>query len=325
MKIRSVKKRDEDKVAGQAVSESASEVVEPVVDPAAVPAMADASDAVGEPASESNSDSVEVAEVDSQRADDLYWAEVRLAGSMAEVERKRVDLEDEIEQKKKVVAEVEHELNELESGLSDLREQHKQETDRLLGLARKLMSVSIGKRMPTEENAPEVQEENGWRLLGTAELCDGIKGLSKKKMETLVEAAATVGDLEDLRGEASKQCKLFCKLLPKGIGEGVAQAIEDRLVKHVKDWTLRRSDPDRSKLADELVSSLRKAAEEWTVEDCSPGESDDPHLHAGFTAFREGLPYTEFLSEDRAKAQLWMTGWVGGERLAAIGSRSKAG
>jgi hypothetical protein len=258
--------------------------------------------------------------VDPAISEELYWAEVQLAGSMAEVERKRFELEEMIEASRLQVGEASDHLKSLESDLSDLREQHKDETDKLLSLARKLMKVASGKTLPTELDSKESRGADGWRIRSTEDLMSGIRGLSKKKMDSLVELAPTVGDLEDLRGSASRKHVPFEKELPRGIGETVAAQIEDRLALHVRDWMKRQNDPDRTKLADDLLASTRLSATEWTTDDCIPKESDDPHLHAGFTAYRDGLAHTEFISEDRTKAQFWMSGWVGAERIEKLQS-----
>lgn len=71
------------------------------------------------------------------------------------------------------------------------------------------------------------------------------------------------------------------------------------------------------------MAELRQLVSEWTANDCQPKESDDEHLHAGFTAFGEGLPHSEFLSDDRAKAKQWITGWVSAERLKSLKAAEK--
>jgi hypothetical protein len=251
-------------------------------------------------------------------SEELYWAEVKLAGAMADVERKRSDLEDQIGSAKTEVAAVQANLNQHEATLHNLREQLKSQTDILLGLARKLMRVTTGKQLPTEDDDSESKLEDGWRLVKTAELMKGIKGLSEKKLERLAEQAATAGDLEDLRATASIKHVSYHKVLPKGIGDGVTQLIEDRLGDLIITWSKKTQDPARVKLADDLVAELRDVANEWNQDDCVPKDSDDEHIHAGYSAFNEGRSYTEFISDDRAKSRQWMTGWVGAERLKQL-------
>lgn len=251
-------------------------------------------------------------------SEDLYWAEVKLAGAMADVERKRSDLEDQIEEAKECVSKVQSDLKEQESALSELRGQLKTETDELLGLARKLMRVTSGKQMPADDDSSEENAEDGWRLALTFDLMQGVKGLSKKKLELLVDEAPTAGDLQDLRADASQQHKQYHEVMPKGIGAGVCQVIEDRLLEHVTKWMRQSQDPARSKLAEDLLNELRSVAGDWNAEDCLPKETDDEHVHAGYTAFNEGRLHSEFISDDRSKSRQWMTGWVGAERLKQL-------
>lgn len=251
-------------------------------------------------------------------SEELYWAEVKLAGAMAEVERKRSELEDQIGEAKDEVAGIQANLNQHEATLHNLREQLKAQTDILLGLARKLMRVTTGKQLPTEEEAKEPSPADGWRFAKTAELMQGIKGLSKTKLERLAEHADTAGDLQDLRATASQKHQQYHEVMPRGIGAGVAQLIEDRLCEHVTQWMRKTQDPARAKLADDLLTELRSVASEWNQDDCLPKESDDEHVHAGYSAFNEGRSYTEFLSDDRSKSRQWMTGWVGAERLKQL-------
>lgn len=255
---------------------------------------------------------------DQNISDDLYWAEVKLAGAMASVERKRSDLEDQIDEAKEDVSRVQTELKQQESTLNGLREQLKTETDELLGLARKLMRITTGKQLPTDDDPSEENAEDGWRLALTFDLMQGVKGLSKKKLELLVDEAPTAGDLQDLRASASQQHKQYHEVMPKGIGAGVCQVIEDRLLEHVTKWMRQSQDPARAKLAEDLLAELRSVAGDWNADDCLPKDTDDEHVHAGYTAFNEGRSYSEFISDDRSKSRQWMTGWVGAERLKQI-------
>lgn len=257
-------------------------------------------------------------------SEELYWAEVRLAGSMAAVERERITLEAEIQKHKEAVQKADGKLKKCEAGLHEAKESHKSATERLLGLARKLVEITKEKKLPTEEELVRLEAgpDDGWRLASTVELLTKakIKGLSNKKIELLAEHAPTLGDLEDLRGLASKECVPYAKKLPKGLGGKVADAIEEVQEEYLREWTQRQGDPARAKLADDLLAECRELVAEWNAADCVPKESDDEHLHAGHTAFCEGIKFTEFLSDDREKAKQWITGWVMAERGKQLAS-----
>ena len=146
-----------------------------------------------------------------------------------------------------------------ERSINDLKEQIKVEKECLKGeqhrlqkLAIKLRAIREDKPLPVDPNARKDERESAsdetidgdgetagddnasnWRVMETGQLLDGLKGLGKKKLDALVDAAPTVGDLEDLRGEASKAHQAFREMLPSGFGQKIADAIEDRLIEHV--------------------------------------------------------------------------------------------
>jgi hypothetical protein len=62
----------------------------------------------------------------------------------------------------------------------------------------------------------------------------GIEGLGKKKREALLEECPTLGHLEDMRRDASLKGIPFCQILPKGIGESIADELESRMLEALK-------------------------------------------------------------------------------------------
>jgi hypothetical protein len=255
-------------------------------------------------------------------SEELYWAEVRLAGSMADVERERIELEATIQKQKEAVQQADGVLKRCEAELYESKESHKSATDRLLALARKLVEITKDKKLPTEEELTqlEAKQDDGWRHKPTVELLSEAKlaGLSKKKIELLAEHAPTLGHLEDLRGLASKECVPYHKKLPKGIGGSVADAIEIAQENYLREWTAKQADPARVKLADDLLAECVSTVAEWQAADCVPKGSDGEHLHAGYTAFREGHPHTAFLSDDHKQAKQWILGWAMAKRMKLL-------
>lgn len=80
------------------------------------------------------------------------------------------------------------------------------------------------------------QDDNAWRSASIEDLqLDQIKGFGKKKRDALYEACPTMGDLEDLRAEASKQHKQFSDVLPDGFGQKLADEIENAII----EWMAR--------------------------------------------------------------------------------------
>jgi hypothetical protein len=80
--------------------------------------------------------------------------------------------------------------------------------------------------------SPNQDEE--WKAVPTSRIFEGktIKGLGKKKIEAVCDVAPTLGELEELRNQASLKHLHFCKMLPKGIGEELADAIQDLMYPH---------------------------------------------------------------------------------------------
>ncbi len=75
----------------------------------------------------------------------------------------------------------------------------------------------------------EVAEDKTWREITMLEVIEPIEGLGTKKRQALLEAFSNFGELEDARGKASLQHKPFKDLLPDGLGETVAQKLDDRI------------------------------------------------------------------------------------------------
>lgn len=89
-----------------------------------------------------------------------------------------------------------------------------------------------GEVKPLSLYQPNQDEE--WKAVPTSKIFEGktIKGLGKKKIEAVCDVAPTLGELEELRNQASLKHLHFCKMLPKGIGEELADAIQDLMYPH---------------------------------------------------------------------------------------------
>jgi len=92
-------------------------------------------------------------------------------------------------------------------------------------------TLSLGGQSVTVAVQPTNDEpvDLTWREIPTAKVIEGIERLGKKKAELLIETYPTLGDLEDIRGEASKQFKTFKDILPNGIGQSTADQLEERM------------------------------------------------------------------------------------------------
>lgn len=192
--------------------------------------------------------------------DDDFWNELEIIGEIAQAERDRqqcqVELDDLTQQRKET-------KQELDAAVIRLH----QATSRLVD--------HIGDRelpqKPTSESADQSDEEStAWQETPTAELLDGVKGLGKKKLEAIVDLAPTAGKLEELRGQASLEHKPFKDVLPKGCGQNLADAIEDRLVELVAKM-------DTPSVAEQIAEREREQIAEAVenAEQVKQAEQDD--------------------------------------------------
>lgn len=257
--------------------------------------------------------------------EDRFWKEVELIGELSRLRSERAEIESDLAAVKAEHAELKDAMSGVKERMSDLEADLKDKTDEFMQVADELCAVASGlvsqlPAKPLNESGSAVEqtiENDGWRLHPTVELLKGIKG-NKGKKESIIEIAPTVGHLEDLRGEASKEPLEFHNKFPKGCGKGFAQQIEDLLIDFIKKWTDQLTNPQAAIQADELLAEIRAASQQngWTKEDCQPKETDSASLRAGFAAFNEGRPHTDVVVDDANAAKQWMIGWVGGEFLS---------
>lgn len=257
-----------------------------------------------------------------------FWREIELIARLGQLKAERDDIEVELADAKGDAKSLKDSLSEANELVGDLESDLKDKTNEFMAAAFELCNVARGvveqlpaKPVQAEQPADEKPQESndGWRSYATKDLIKGMKG-NQGKREAICELAPTVGHLEDLRGEASKECVPFNSKLPKGCGKGFAQTLEDLLIDFVAKWVAQQSNPEAAKHADELVAEVRESAKQndWQREDCQPKETDSAAMRAGFAAFGEGRPYSDVVLDDLHDAKQWMTGWVSGEVLKSL-------
>lgn len=236
------------------------------------------------------------AEVQAEQASQIddeerrFWATIAVKGKMADCGRD--------------IRQAEARIEKLKAEIKEEKEFLKGEQIRLTRLAGELADIIDGHPLPKDPNAkpePEQPDQGGdaesegsdgnapnWRVMETGQLLDGMKGLGAKKLEALCDAAPTAGDLEDLRGEASRAHLSFKDKLPAGFGQKIADAIEDRLIEHVAKCT-----PS----AEEQAAAEREDGQD----DEAPfddDEADEPNAIAGKIADREREQLAEAAQQD---------------------------
>lgn len=142
------------------------------------------------------------------------------------------------------IRETEAECSRRESAILELRESlkdEKKEYDAACLHLRKLCR-SLTQSMPLFDSVtltnPTTSKSDitndAWRNAPIEDLrLESISGFGAKKREALYDLCPTIGKLEDLRAEASVACMPFATKLPKGFGEGLAEKIEDAIVRWV--------------------------------------------------------------------------------------------
>lgn len=208
-----------------------------------------------------------------------------------------------------------------EDAIEDMKASIKEEKDLLKGnqirlqrLASELADIIEGRPLPenphvknekstdsqtsVESSSDSDVDENAWRDEPTDELLKGVKGMGEKKFDAIMQLAPTAGHLEDLRGEASKAHMSFKEKLPKGFGQSLADAIEDKLI--------------------QLVASCSKSAAEQAAEERSKFDQD-ADLTATIVKIRErlqverakdGVTQNDFIPEDLSdRTDPFVDGW----------------
>ncbi len=306
-------------VAGRIGPEQSAEA-SPVAD-SAIAAQPEATQATPEPTKESTQE---------PKSEELFWAEIKLLGALSEREECRLEIESLLEKAKERKRKLEESLGKVRDEIPDLEQELADAREASLLVARDIMTLVRDKKLPIREQAQTATAEqandapvasggvdpDGWKRIKTSELLTNAKGVGKAKIEAICDLVPTLGDLENLRAEASKAGKQFKEMLPKGCGQSVSDLLENRIgevvCKWAKDAAGASGKPASVTLAEQLVGELRQLAQQepWRKEDCVPDDKDTQLTHDGFKAFNEGKPFTDLPTQDIALARQWILGWV---------------
>ena len=260
--------------------------------------------------------------------DDKYFRHLDLLAQMAHCERERraaaselTVLQEDIKDAKKKLDHCVLDMQEIASDIADLMD-----------------GTKLPDPKPVEqakiESQPTTPESTEWRKMSTIDLLGGTKGLGKKKLESLCDLAPTVGELEDLRGQASRAFKSFKEMLPAGFGDKVASEIEDQIIEHVakfanppaseqvKENAPAVDDDLRMELEDfaaEKIEEIRNEAKEieWTQDDCIVSKNGEcSEMARGYNDFEANKSSIDFPADfiTKESVELWCEGWVAAER-----------
>lgn len=142
-----------------------------------------------------------------------------------------------------VVREKESVVDELKDDLKTAKASYENAVEQLLHLAQ--ASKNDENRplfdQPKEDAGcnPEAQSEDAWKTqpIETLWADEPIKGLGAKKLEDLIDHCPTLNDLEILRVEAGNNSANLSTVLPKGIGDAMADEIEKRHLDFVANFS----------------------------------------------------------------------------------------
>lgn len=166
----------------------------------------------------------------------------------------------DIEQAKDDLAEAAKRKAELEVELKLAKSKYKEALDYL---------VTLEKRGPQEPKAvvppiggsdPTTEDDGEWRKISTTTVLDGIEGMGTRKRQAVLDEFPTLGELEDARAKAYLAHKPFKDALPKGIGNEMAQRIEDKIGDVICKYAA-----ERQGQPGEVISTSE--TEEETIED----------------------------------------------------------
>jgi hypothetical protein len=87
--------------------------------------------------------------------------------------------------------------------------------------------------LPFEET-PAISVTDKWEKISAETVLSHIPKLSAKKKEALMDVFQNLKQMEDLRGDASRQFKHFSELLPEGIGKVLADQLEEAMYAAMK-------------------------------------------------------------------------------------------
>lgn len=293
-----------------------------------------------------------------QATDDHYFEQLDLLAKMAECERKRSEIFGELSVAKETVKYLNAQLKacqlDMQEIASDIRDLM---SNTFIPERKQLTAEPVAKiedDSPCQEQATADQDwgDGNWRTASTSDVLDGVKGLGKKKLESLCDIAPTIGDLEDLRGTSHG---VFKNVLPHGFGDKVASEIEDRLI----EFIAKRSTPPASEqvkqnatteeiktetpgqddhetnveMVKALIDRFRNDSEieKWDARDCNFNDETvalqcSPEMERGFRDCNANFPIESF-PVDWNDSQLsdWAYGYVCAEVMKLIADDGTTG
>lgn len=117
----------------------------------------------------------------------------------------------------------------------------------------------------------EEPRNEAWRTIPTEVLLDPpLEGFGAKKRTALLEAVPTLGDFVNLQCRVGRDAATLRELLPKGIGEQAADALEERLLTAIRKYDISDEQPP---VAEAVADSPEEAEAEAQLDNESVEEA----------------------------------------------------
>lgn len=94
---------------------------------------------------------------------------------------------------------------------------------------------------------PQPDPDDAWRSEPLESILGDVKGLGKAKRESLLDAIPTLGKFENMRAEAAREYLQLKDLMPKGIGQGICDQLEEAAL----NWLSRNLNAEAEAESDE--------------------------------------------------------------------------
>lgn len=189
-----------------------------------------------------------------------------------------------IEQTKALMVELDKQISYKTDELKSIKDEKKGAVERLIRLEIRgpemppkpqpqKVAASSTTSSPAGDNAASESTDDSWREIPTVKILEGIERLGTKKFDAIADAFPTLGHLEDIRGEASKEHVHFAEKLPDGIGKTIADKIEERMMDEIAKYSVGLkvvSAPVDVEETDEITPDV-----EYEDADATPADEED--------------------------------------------------
>lgn len=148
--------------------------------------------------------------------------------SLAALQRRYVDLQIESQKISEEIGRLEKQRSQVNDDADDLLQTIRQISE---GEEADVEVTEVDGVVTAEPSTAPAANPVSWRDVPISMLkLSSIKGMGKRKRTLLIDEVPTLGKLQELREQASKEFVLLCSVLPKGIGVDIADELEELFI-----------------------------------------------------------------------------------------------